>query len=261
MALRTETVARMDRLVKELVGEFEHFVAVFDEARRFKGPSLYFHYKTLERREKRPSVSGALHDDCFVESLYATLASWGMHRMGTTGAQMVDFDDFKRSLLSQLPRIQVIEQFQARHDAKGQGVKLSMVSAEEVPILTRNVWSAIDGLNIGRSRAKTVIGSKALHHLLPELVPPIDRRYTLRFFLNRMNFPRSEFDAFEKIFHYFSFIGLSCAARIETLISTRSDKGEPYGYMRTSATKLIDNAIVGYGIERLGIKEETEEEG
>ena len=33
--------------------------------------------------------------------------------------------------------------------------------------------------------AQIVANSKALHHLLPALVPPIDREYTFRFFYDR----------------------------------------------------------------------------
>jgi hypothetical protein len=185
MALKTETVQRMDQRVQELIADFGHFVEVFDRARRFSGPSLYFHYRTLERLLNYPSATDALHDVSFVESLYATLAAWGMHRMGTTGPQMVDFDDFKRSLLSQASNIKVLEEFGPPQVSSDKIMKLSTVPAGEGPTLTRKVWSVIDGLKISRASVKTVIGSKALHHLVPGLVPPIDRRYTLRFFLNR----------------------------------------------------------------------------
>jgi hypothetical protein len=260
MGLKAETIKRMDQLVKELIADFGHFVEVFDEARRFSGPSLYFHYRTLERLREHRSASDALRDDSFIESLYATLAAWGMHRMGTTGAQMVDFDDFKRSLLSQVSSIKVLEEFGSQQVPSDQVTKLSTVPTEEGPTLVQKIWAVIDGLNISRANVKTVIGAKALHHLLPELVPPIDRRYTLRFFLNRMNFPKNEFDAFEKIFERLHRIAIACARPIESLLATRTASGEPYGYMRTSATKMIDNAVVGYGIERLRIKEREEQE-
>ena len=57
----------------------------------FSGPSLYFHIKSLSFAEKQ---------DCtgFADSVYATLASWGMHRMGPNGSKMNDFEIFFGSL-------------------------------------------------------------------------------------------------------------------------------------------------------------------
>jgi hypothetical protein len=69
MALKTETIRRMDERVKELIAGFRHFVEVFDRERRFCGPSLYFHYRTLKCLRTHPSLSDALHDDSFAESL------------------------------------------------------------------------------------------------------------------------------------------------------------------------------------------------
>jgi hypothetical protein len=37
-------------------------------------------------------------------------------------------------------------------------------------------------IKVSTSRTQIVAGSKFLHHVLPDLVPPIDRRYTFRFF-------------------------------------------------------------------------------
>ena len=40
----------------------------------------------------------------------------------------------------------------------------------------------ISGLRISASETQIVAGSRALHHVLPELVPPIDREHTIQFF-------------------------------------------------------------------------------
>src|SRR5712692_7656591 len=37
-------------------------------------------------------------------------------------------------------------------------------------------------LELSESDATIVVNSKALHHLFPEFIPPIDRQYTIRFF-------------------------------------------------------------------------------
>jgi len=83
--------------------------------------------------------------------------------------------------------------------------------------------------------SRIVLGSKALRHLLPELVVPIDREYTQRFFgwanPTLQNFP-------ERCFRE-AFAGFAAIAR----------EANPAQYVgrgwHTSKTKVIDNAIVG----------------
>src|SRR5262249_2980989 len=78
----------MQRRVAEICASLSTFVEAFDRSRRFIGHSLYFHHRTLDLLNSCGSVSRALESQCFLESLYATLASWGMHRMGDRGARM-----------------------------------------------------------------------------------------------------------------------------------------------------------------------------
>jgi hypothetical protein len=48
--------------------------------------------------------------------------------------------------------------------------------------IIEELWQLIDNLGIVENEAKLVSGSKALHHLLPDLVVPMDRAYTQKFF-------------------------------------------------------------------------------
>ena len=88
-------------------------------------------------------------------------------------------------------------------------------------------------------------GSKALHHVLPELVPPIDREYTLQFFYDNKMLQRGERQTFAEIFPQFHRILQSCKDEIQRRLRSG---------MNTSSTKVVDNAIVGY--VRLEIKSE-----
>lgn len=254
MAFRASTLDRMDQQVAKLIAGFAQFVQAFDAKRRFGGPSIYFHDRTLERLRTFGSPSDALLDDGFVECLYAVLTAWGMHRMGSRGARMEEFRAFRESLLSELPGVVKLDQHLKRIGG-GTRVQLPQVPKVEVSALTEELWSAISGLKLGKSdQTKIVLGSKAVHHLFPELLPPIDRRYTLRFFLGRETLTaESEPDAFREIFPRFHQIAIASASIIESLMR----EGLPEErYMRTSSTKMIDNAIVGFGIERLNIEEE-----
>src|SRR5258708_27472919 len=61
-------------------------------------PSLYFHHKTLAiRLDLGGSIDACLASDPFFESLYATLASWGLHRMGPGNTKLVDLPNMIHS--------------------------------------------------------------------------------------------------------------------------------------------------------------------
>jgi hypothetical protein len=78
MARRPATLKRMDDRVEDLIDGFASYIQVFHEAQLFTGPSLYFHLRAAEDLRQHSSVSSAIHDDAFLELVYATLASWGM---------------------------------------------------------------------------------------------------------------------------------------------------------------------------------------
>jgi hypothetical protein len=90
-------------------------------------------------------------------------------------------------------------------------------------------------LEIVRNNARIVPGSKALHHLLPELVVPIDRAYTQRFF----DWANPTFQSFPERCFRQAFTAFARIAR-----ETQPQQYEGSGWY-TSRTKVIDNAIVG----------------
>jgi hypothetical protein len=227
----------MDERENELIAHFAGFVQTFDGAHLFTGPSTYFHHRTIERLRAHALPSEALSDDIFLESLYATLASWGMHRMGRSGARMSEFRDFKKSIVNQIGNIRQLEDKQ-----------LHKISAIDIPALVENLWSIISAFNIGVGETKIVIGSKTLHHILPELMPPIDRRYTVRFFFRHTTFNQGDQAVFAEMLPRFHTIASSRASEIARLVGV--------GSMSTSGTKIIDNAIVGWVLDRLGAPDE-----
>ena len=83
--------------------------------------------------------------------------------------------------------------------------------------------------------------SKALHHVLPDLVPPIDREYTFNFFYDRSTLSIDEGDAFQEMFCQLDEI----ARRNLSEIGSSVGRG-----WNTSHSKVVDNAIVGYMINK-----------
>jgi hypothetical protein len=231
---RAGTLQRMQGRVDELVEGFGHYVDVFDEKDPFTGPSLYFHFKTLNLLRRHASATQALEDCEFFESMYATLTAWGMHKMGPRGAKLVELPKLIGSFRQQADQIRWVE-----------SLCIWEIETQDVPEIARLLWDIISRLQVGVGKTKIVAGSKALHHVLPDLIPPIDREYTIRFFYNRTMLRRDGEREFTEIYPHFHRIGKSCQSEIQSRLGAG---------MNTSVTKVIDNAIVGYGLKHLKSK-------
>jgi hypothetical protein len=230
-----KVMLRMDLRVADLSANLEHFVGVFDEAERFSGPSLYFHLKTLGCLRNRGSATQAILSEDLFDWLYATLASWGMHRMGRGNTKLRDLDVIKASVRAQGASI-----------ASLQDLSLIELSPAAVTRVSHDLWILLSSLTISIAEAQIVANSKVLHHLLPKLVPPIDRTYTFHFFYNRNMLTITEEEAFKEMFLRFHEIAIANRDLIKRLV------GQGWN---TSETKVIDNAIVGYVIEVLRVSE------
>lgn len=160
-----KTLRMMDDRLKKLKDNFDAFVEHFDNTPNFSGPSLYFHQKTINILRNN-SLLAAFENELFFEYLYATLASWGLHKMGKMNAKLVDFDNFKGSITSQRERFLLL------------GDKRITELSIDTPIVNQ-LQKLMENLKISKGKTKLVYNSKTIHHLLPDLMPPIDRQYTL----------------------------------------------------------------------------------
>lgn len=130
----------------------------------FGGPSVYFHQQAIIEARK-----GFLHDR-HLEMIYAVLPSWGMHRMGKTKNKIVSFKKFKGQI-----------EARATHKllTKLHGTKTEW-NTDNTETLT-DIVTLIRFINVSEAGSFLVSSSKTLHHLLPDLVCPIDREYSVRF--------------------------------------------------------------------------------
>lgn len=224
------TIKRMCVRVNELKCYFDSFVKHFDKQQKidpiFSGPSLYFHHKVIGILYDQ-GLPGAFKNESFFEYLYATLASWGLHRMGETNTKLVDFDKFKKSITSQKKRILSLSD------------KRITELRTNTPV-TNQLQKLIENLKISEGKTKLIFNSKTIHHFLPDLMPPIDREYTLLFFYDSKS-PTHIDDCFPEIFPKFIEIAIQRKDRICKLV------GKDF---HTSETKVIDNAIVGYVLKK-----------
>jgi hypothetical protein len=228
---RRQRVRRRDRArrnVDDLISTFHRCVAQFERSNAFPGPSLYFHERALERRRAHHRAVDLLDDELFLEYVYAVLPAWGMHRMGRQPAKVGDFADMVASFRRSLSGIEALWDR-----------RIVAIPAGDVDEVAGELWGVISNLNVSTSGTRVVAGTKALHHVLPDLVPPIDRRYTFRFFTGQMNVGYGDQQAFLEWFPYLCEIGRERRLEIEAAV----DRG---GFMATGPAKVIDNAIMGF---------------
>ena len=222
------TIRRMETRVKKLIEQFDKFVEVFDQRNLFSGPSVYFHKKTLEIRQQYKTACETLRDDLFFDYLYATLTAWGLHRMGRGATKLTEIEELKMSFRKQEKQIRALQSFD-----------IDRIPDDKIDSVVSELWDVLSNLKVGIGKTKIIAGSKALHHLLSNLIPPIDGEYTLTFFYNNRGTALHSGNeiAFKEIYPYFHRIASSCTNSIERRIG--------HG-MNTSKTKVIDNAIVGF---------------
>lgn len=84
---------RFDGKVKVILENAEKYHDAYYRAETFRGPSLYFHERALATRNDPAALT-------HLEYVYATLASWGMHRMGRGGSKMRSFEALSQSVQS-----------------------------------------------------------------------------------------------------------------------------------------------------------------
>ena len=214
--------AQIRERVSLLIRDFERYLTAFDQDPAFtRFGQLENHVATIRMRRGLGSASAAIQDATFLKSLYLTLEAWGI---GQRGSKLVSVDQFARALTNCEMTIASLER-------------------EEIESPTLNVqkimdklWELISSLLIVENEATLVPCTKTLHHLLPELVVPMDRMFARTFF--SWHVPEFQYDQ-EKIFRhaYENFVRIARATTPSRFVRD--------GW-RTCTTKIIDNALIGF---------------
>jgi hypothetical protein len=222
-----------------LANQKTYFLRSYDGFRAFGGPCVYFHLECL--RAGRESFLSQRH----IEMLYATLTAWGMHRMGdaeTTKTKLTDWEHFQASLLAVAPAL-----------TEFRGCKLLEMSESQYSEAVSRLLACYQDLDLSVSGATIVSNSKALYHLLPDFIPPIDRQYTIRFFTRGPETWRDAKGKFRMISlpsgieSQFSLFHKTCVdiKRLADRIDPALFEAELRQH-EVTAPKALDNAIVNY---------------
>jgi hypothetical protein len=210
--------------VRDLTDHADAHHARYYESKTFGGPSLYFHLQALR------AEGGDFHHR--LEYIYAVLASWGMHRMAKgKGAKMRSFEEFEASVSPLQQKI-------------GEGRKLNHTE------MTEEGWSLLEeifkSIKVMASGTSLVGNSKVMAHLMPNIVPPIDREYTLKFLKGNgdiRNDPDDEWSQMRSIIERL-FIPVASVETFKQRASTWMADKEKFPW-DTSIFKIIDNLIIG----------------
>ena len=210
------------RLVK-LVSSFGRYVQAYDDRVPFSSEQLAAHRECIALRREAGSVRAATEDVRFVESLRRTLIAWGI---GGRASYLVPPRQFATALQAAVPVLEELEHLTIDNPA--------------LPVdVADRLWLVVDSLGVVENKARIVAGTKTLHHLLPDLVVPMDRAWTGMFF--QLHPPEWQAaDSQRRIF-----------CRTYGQLADVARQVQPQRYVtgagwRTSRTKMLDNAIIGF---------------
>jgi hypothetical protein len=202
----------------------------------FGGPSVYFHKKAL--LEQKNNFLGKDH----LNMIYAVMPSWGMHRMGSNGAKMVDYNSFEKEILKNKDELFELN----NKDYKN--VDINKV----VELITEKV-------NVSKTKSSLVSSSKVLHHILPNIISPIDRNYSIRFMLKNtddwgsssINILNENKKLYAEIFltEMYNFIRDNEKMMLNYIIEPNENTLSDNNF-NTCLTKIFDNLIMVYVKEK-----------
>lgn len=222
MLRRDDIENEVQQRIEELCRNTDMYLEVFENACPFNSLQLRLHVQTINLRRELSNVGAAIRNDDFIRSLWRTLKAW---RLNARGARLLPLEEFRQAFLDHERKI-----------SRWDGIRIDdeNLQLEEV---AKDLWELIDEVRVSEVDNPIVSGSKALHHLLPELIPPIDREYTRPFFIFWMQYFQNKPNrVFPYIWEKFALIARRVNLR-QYVAQTR---------WCTSITKVLDNAIIGY---------------
>jgi hypothetical protein len=182
-------------------------------------------YKDVMAMHRDNSLKNLLENQAFLFKIYETLDQWDMNKRG---ARMVQFDIFADSVRFFKSSLIKLNEYKLHENIEAEFSAICKVLEKVFP-----------NLKVMESKRRIVGVSKALHFLLPDLIMPIDSKYTMEAFYGYnkySNIAKNEFRTFKDIFER--------TLEIASLLELRPSDVDGVQW-KTSVPKLIDNAIIG----------------
>jgi len=205
----TEIFINNPSLIEKSLSEVQHNYRPLD-------PGWYLYQKLLKYKlSDKFSIN-------FIELIYVTLSAWNMN---SRGAKLQEFNLFKESILNH------------------KEILIELGQEELKNINNKNVKDALkilfNQLNlVAYGKPKLVTYSKTVHFFLPDLIVPIDRKYTLCYFYGNTYVPQST----EKQFSRFIEIEKEFCKLYKTFDFCKYIDNS----WNLNVPKILDNLIIGY---------------
>jgi len=197
-------------------------------------PGQYL-YRILYEKNREPMLD--VFSDDYLELVYSTLIAWNMNQRG---ASLNGFDEFKESIKKSRGGISSLRRYRIDY--------LDKDDVKDVLDVADSLFCDLDLVGISsltrkKIRSKLVAFSKTMHFMLPDLIVPIDRTYTLNFFYNNSQLhtdhdpeknDRNQIKTFNEL--YDKFWQLSQKHDLGQYLDDKWNRNVP---------KVIDNAIIG----------------
>lgn len=193
------------------------------------GDDLNFYREIINLQRKANDLNELINNENFYKKIYDTLEKWNMNQRA---AKLTDLDSLQKSIIAYRTDLVELHKYKLYF--------LQSITDELGHKIIELLSHVFCNLKVMETKRRLVGVSKTLHFLIPDLVMPIDGKYTMRclYGYNRnAESPEKEFKIFKDIFiKYFQI------ARKLDLTQNDVD-GEKWN---TSVPKLIDNACIGF---------------
>lgn len=201
------------------------YISICNSKFRNVSPSLIL-YKIIIEKHNNQVIDDLIEDVNFLEITYATLQAWNMDMRG---AKLTDFTCFKNSITNLKNEIIELHQY-----------KMHQINSSQTKSILSKIENIFRGIHITQNKSKIVGTSKLLHFLVPDLIMPVDRTYTMSFIYGHNKYSQEiakEIHTFNDIFRQFY--------NLTKKLSLTDQDIDGLGW-NTTIPKLIDNAIMGF---------------
>jgi hypothetical protein len=189
------------------------------------GHDLAFYRDLIAMHRQHDGIKPLMENSEFHRLIHRTLEEWDMNKRG---ARLTSLDNLRDSVLFHQESIAELYSFKLYDDIY-----------DDLTTIRKLAERVFCNLKVMESKRRIVGVSKALHFLLPDLIMPIDSKYTMTAFYgyNKYeNLPKKEFADFWDI--------VEKTYEIAERLELRPDDADGVLW-KLSVPKLIDNAIIG----------------
>ena len=189
------------------------------------GHDLLSYLKIIDAHRSVRNINQLIEDDDFIRTIYETLKLWNMNQQG---AKLEAYQTIKESILNCQDYLDEVY-----------GAQLNIISSKELANLKDTLFLLFRDMKIMKSKRRIVGVSKTMHFLLPDLIMPVDGKYTMNAFFGYNKLSKTATAEFDDMFFILKrFHDIAC--KFELSLNDCSQTG-----WNTSVPKLIDNAIIG----------------